>query len=67
MTDVIPNAERSERTRRILLDSARELFTKQGYLHTSIQQIIDHAGVSRGALYHHYRDKVALFSAVCSI
>ena len=64
MADVIPNAERSERTRRALLESARELFTKQGYLHTSIQQLIDHAGVSRGALYHHYRDKRALFIAV---
>ena len=64
MTDVIPNAKRSERTRRVLLDSARELFTKHGYLHTSIQQLIDHAGVTRGALYYHYQDKVALFIAV---
>ena len=64
MADVIPNAERSERTRRALLESARELFTKQGYLHTSVQQLIDYAGVSRGALYHHYQDKRALFIAV---
>lgn len=64
MADVIPNAERSERTRRALLESARELFTKQGYLHTTVQQLIDHAGVSRGALYHHYQDKRALFIAV---
>jgi len=56
--------ERRESTRSAILDSAQRLFEKGGYANTSIQDIIDGAGVSRGALYHHFKSKEAIFAAV---
>ena len=60
----ISKAEQYQKTRRILLDVARELFTEHGYTHTSTEEVVRRAGVTRGALYYHYRDKAALFEAV---
>lgn len=57
-------AERSESTQRQLLSTARRLFTEHGYQATSTEQLVREAGVSRGALYHHYDGKRALFQAV---
>jgi AcrR family transcriptional regulator len=54
----------AEATRGLLIDTARELFTDQGYGSTSIEDIIRRAGVARGALYHHFPGKEALFRAV---
>lgn len=56
-------AERSETTRKQLLGIARELFT-QGYSDTSIDDVVQRAGVTKGALYHHFRTKRDLFRAV---
>lgn len=58
------NAVRAERTRSILLKTARDRFASDGYSATSTPAIAEEAGVSRGALYHHYRDKADLFHAV---
>lgn len=60
----IPKAEQSKRTQRILLDTARKLFTEKGYARTSTEEIVRQAHVTRGALYYHYQDKVAIFAAV---
>lgn len=60
----IPKAEQSKRTQRILLDAARKLFTEKGYASTSTEEIVRQAHVTRGALYYHYQDKVAIFAAV---
>jgi AcrR family transcriptional regulator len=57
----------AEATRALLIDAARELFTEQGYGSTSIEDIIRHAGVARGALYHHFPGKEALFRAVYDV
>jgi len=57
-------AERREQTRRALLSAARRLFAEHGYAGTSTPEIVAAAGVTRGALYHHYADKLALFAAV---
>lgn len=57
-------AEQSEATRSDLLKVARNLFAEQGYAGTSTEEIVKQAGVTRGALYHHFRDKKALFQAV---
>ena len=57
-------AERREATRGRLLDAAARLFAEQGYESTSTQQILDAAGTSRGALYHHFATKQAIFEAV---
>jgi AcrR family transcriptional regulator len=43
---------------------ARQLFAHKGYADTSIEDLIDKIGLTRGALYHHFRDKKDLFRAV---
>ncbi len=57
-------AEQSDATRRELLSAARDLFTEHGYTATSTNEIADRAGVTRGALYHHFAAKDELFRAV---
>jgi AcrR family transcriptional regulator len=55
---------RAEATRHALLASGRELFGAQGFAGTSVDEVVRHAGVTKGALYHHFKDKDALFRAV---
>jgi AcrR family transcriptional regulator len=57
-------AEQSDATRSTLLSVARELFTDHGYAATSTTEIAERAGVTRGALYHHFAAKDDLFRAV---
>ena len=54
----------AEATRELLVAIARERFTSQGYAATSIDDIVQRAGVAKGALYHHFSGKDALFRAV---
>jgi AcrR family transcriptional regulator len=54
----------AEATRELLVAVARERFTNQGYAATSIEDIVQRAGVAKGALYHHFSGKDALFRAV---
>jgi AcrR family transcriptional regulator len=56
--------QRAETTREALLASARELFTERGYDDVGTEEIVRAAGVTRGALYHHYGDKATLLEAV---
>ena len=56
--------ERGQATRRQLVAAATALFAARGYEATSIEAVLEEAGVSRGALYHHFEDKRALFEAV---
>lgn len=56
--------DRSDTTRATLLRSGRALFVRQGYAGTSTPEIATSAGVTRGALYHHFADKLALFTAL---
>jgi AcrR family transcriptional regulator len=57
-------AEKASRTRQALVDAARERFGEQGYAATSVDEIVRQAGVTKGALYHHFADKEAVFRAV---
>jgi AcrR family transcriptional regulator len=59
------NPERSAATRDALLTAAQELFARDGFSGTSTEKILATTGMTRGALYHHFRDKSDLFSQVC--
>jgi AcrR family transcriptional regulator len=53
----------SESTKQALVDSATELFTRNGYAATSLDAIVKRARVTKGALYHHFSGKQGLFEA----
>ena len=57
-------ADQARATREHLLDVATRLFAERGYDATSIGTVLEAARVSRGALYHHFPSKEALFEAV---
>ena len=57
-------AAQGRATRGQLIEVATRLFAEHGYEGTSIEAVLSAAGVSRGALYHHFAGKEALFEAV---
>lgn len=57
-------AEQSEATRGALVAAARELFAERGYGAVGTEEIVRAAGVTRGALYHHFGGKRDLFQSV---
>jgi AcrR family transcriptional regulator len=57
-------ADQSEATRQALIEAARELFAQRGYAAVATEEIVQAAGVTRGALYHHFAGKLELFEAV---
>lgn len=66
-TDAPPRrtqAERSAATTGALVAAARALFASDGYAATSLEAVASRAGVTKGALYHHFAGKEELFAAV---
>ena len=59
------HAERTQKSREALTTAAARLFAEQGYAATSTEAVLAAAGLTRGALYHHFKDKRDLFDAVC--
>ncbi len=57
-------AEQREATVEKLLDVARRGFGEHGFAHTSTEEIVRASGVTRGALYYHFKNKEGLFKAV---
>ncbi|MFE3447208.1 TetR/AcrR family transcriptional regulator [Nocardia sp. NPDC059180] len=56
--------DRSRATRMALEEAGLRLFTERGFAGTSAEELVSAAGVTRGALHHHYGDKRGLFLAV---
>lgn len=56
--------EDSELTANRIRETAREMFAAQGYAEVQLEEVATRAGYTRGALYHHYAGKKALFAAV---
>lgn len=56
--------EVAERTGRRILEAAREAFASQGYARVTLEEVAAAAGVTRGAVYHRYASKAALFTGV---
>jgi len=56
--------EEAAATREMLLDAAEDMFIEHGVARTSLEQIARHAGMTRGAVYWHFRNKADLFNAM---
>lgn len=56
--------EETEKTRLSLLDAALRVFCDKGYVRSTLKDIAQEANVTRGAIYWHFKDKVALFEAL---
>lgn len=62
---VVPLREQhADATRRAIVSAARHAFADRGYAATSLDAIVGAAGVTKGALYHHFKDKAAVLGAV---
>ena len=58
------SAARLEARRREILDGARRTFARWGFEGATVRRLEDETGLSRGAIFHHFRDKESLFLAV---
>ncbi|MDR2837967.1 MAG: TetR family transcriptional regulator, partial [Azonexus sp.] len=56
--------EEAEKTRKDIIDAARRIFHQYGVGSSALERIATEAGVTRGAIYWHFADKAALFSAM---
>jgi AcrR family transcriptional regulator len=61
---VVRQAERSDTTRKAIVAAAGELFGRQGFHATTMEGIAAAIGMAKGAVYHHFRTKEAIFEAV---
>lgn len=64
MAKTADRVARGTATRKALISAARDLFGAQGFADTSLDDVVEAAQVTKGALYHHFRGKEDLFAAV---
>jgi AcrR family transcriptional regulator len=64
MSIKLTKAEQTQQTRRAILDRSRHLFATKGYAATGTEEMIGELGITRGALYHQFKDKQGVFKAV---
>ena len=64
MASGLTKGEQTQRTRRAILDRARLLFAQNGYAATGTEDLIRGLGITRGALYHQFKDKQGVLEAV---
>ncbi|WP_243062220.1 TetR/AcrR family transcriptional regulator [Humibacter sp. RRB41] len=55
---------RTQQTRRVILDAARDVFIEEGYADANIAHIVERSGLSVGSVYHHFNGKADLFLAL---
>ncbi len=60
------SAADAAQTAQRVLESATELFARRGFAEISLADVAHAAGVTRGAIYHHYRNKAGLYGAVAA-
>lgn len=60
------SAAAAAQTARDVLEAASQLFAERGYAHVSLDDVAQAAGVTRGAVYHHYGNKAGLFSSLAA-
>ncbi|WP_055476472.1 TetR/AcrR family transcriptional regulator [Gordonia sp. HS-NH1] len=60
------SAEAAAETARTVLAAATDQFAERGFADVSLDDVAEAAGVTRGAVYHHFRNKAALFAAVAA-
>ncbi|CUS25785.1 transcriptional regulator [Paucilactobacillus oligofermentans DSM 15707 = LMG 22743] len=61
---MVQEQSRSEKTRELIINSARKVFLEKGYAETSTRNIADVAGITQPAMYHHFNDKEAVYLEV---
>jgi AcrR family transcriptional regulator len=61
---MVKQAERTETTRKAIVTAARGLFGGHGFHATTMEEIAEAIGMAKGAVYHHFRTKEAIFEAV---
>ncbi len=60
----ITKAQQRQETMQVLIGISRNMFAEHGFANTALEDIVQQAGVTRGALYHHFGSKEGLFRAV---
>ncbi len=63
----LSNREAAERTRVNIIDAALSLFSKRGYGHTSLEMIANELGMTRGAVYGHFKNKLDLYTQLMQL
>lgn len=59
--------KKGEARKQLIIETAERLFYEKGYENTSVQDVLDELGFSKGGFYHHFESKLSLLEAICEI